>query len=335
MQEPPARALQHIVRLSATALIGFLLIYAVLLGVHVRFPYLQSGADLVTQYKHDLSHNGRPFRSRGTLKIMAIGDSRVMSGFIPALFDREIVARGGPAVESYNFGLPGDAKFVDDLELMAERGMAPDIALLILPWDAVERDRPSFFRFLTYDAATMDRLFPFRTLPRDFAIAIAESHGSVSSLRRAYRVAEENIKRVESDRGYFFIERQSHYPNDELPADFSAQTDTPLVPERRIVPTGPVFDRLVRLCAAHKFTILFVPGYYRAGKFAPADSISAETVKTLAGQPDMGVVGPDYFLYPNRLFSDITHTNRRGAESYTRDLAKLVARRLTQPSPNE
>ena len=40
------------------------------------------------------------------------------------------------------------------------------------------------------------------------------------------------------------------------------------------------------------------------------------------------VIGPDYWQYPNRMFSDPAHLNPHGAEIYTRDLWNLVKREL-------
>jgi hypothetical protein len=36
------------------------------------------------------------------------------------------------------------------------------------------------------------------------------------------------------------------------------------------------------------------------------------------------VLGPDYFLYPNRLFADQTHLNEAGARIYTEALFQLL-----------
>jgi hypothetical protein len=36
------------------------------------------------------------------------------------------------------------------------------------------------------------------------------------------------------------------------------------------------------------------------------------------------LLGPDYYLYPNRLFADQTHLNQSGARVYTEALFQLL-----------
>ena len=40
------------------------------------------------------------------------------------------------------------------------------------------------------------------------------------------------------------------------------------------------------------------------------------------------LLGPDYYLYPNKLFSDQTHLNRAGAQVYTEALFHLVESKI-------
>ena len=45
------------------------------------------------------------------LHVMIFGNSKVLSGFLPSLFDREMAQLGVPDVESFNFGIPADDRF--------------------------------------------------------------------------------------------------------------------------------------------------------------------------------------------------------------------------------
>jgi hypothetical protein len=331
-QEPPSGAhseVRSILERSAAAFLVFALLYAFFYAIHSAFPYVQSGADQVATLKHDLASNGRAFRSSNRLHIMVFGKSGVLTGLIPSVFDRELAA-ARIDVESYNFGLPGDARFVRDLEVMIARGTAPDVVLLTAPWPDSFSPGPSVFHFVENDEAIMDRFFPFRRLPRDVAIMAAEAHGNPVEFHRKYVENEHSIKQVEIDRGFFFIARQSHFPNNQLPSDFRLPTDRPGFVASRRVGRGPVFERLAALFAAHNITCLFVPFYVRESEFGPAPAVNIESVRTLADHPSFGVLGPDYFRYPNALFADIRHVNPLGAEVYTRSIAGLVAAWLEQ-----
>ncbi len=308
---------------------GFLALYFLCLGLYLRFPYVRPGDNLVTDMKHSNARDGNFFRSgKGDrLHVIAFGYSKMLSGFKPDLFDSELTTAGFP-VESYNFGLPGDSRFVSDLEAMAAHGTAPDIALLTFPWPADAAPGPTFFHFINNDQVLMTEIFPFHHLPRNLFILTVQAHG-IRHIKEVYKEDEEAVHQVYLDRGYYFIARQSHYPNDELPPDLRLPTDKPSSLSPRVVTLGPIYQHLAAVLTAHKISCLFIPNYFREGEFASPPPINPQTVKMLSGQPNVEVLGPDYWLYPNHLFSDPEHANRPGADRYTQDVSALVSHWLT------
>jgi len=335
VQNVPSSDVSHVLRTSAIGLGGFALLYLLFLGIYLRFPYLRPGDNLVATMKHDTARNGNFFKSaRGErIHVVAFGYSKMLSGFRPDLFDSQMAA-GGFATESYNFGLPGDSKFVSDLEAMAAHGTAPDIALLTFPWPSTPPPGPTFFHFINNDQELMEELFPFHHLPRNLFILAVQAH----SLRRMPEVYEEDkqsVFQVAKDRGYYFISRQSHYPHDELPPTLRLPTDKPQELSPRVVTLGPVYEQLATALAQHKIKCLLIPNYFRDGEFALPPTPNPQTARVLEGQPNVAVVGPDYWLYANRLFSDPEHANRPGAVTYTKDVADLVTGWLKQQKASQ
>lgn len=323
-----------VLKVSVAALSGFAVLYLIFFSLSIKFPYFQPGDNLVKSLKHAKARRGNLFQSKrgsptgdprqGRMHVIAFGYSKTLAGFIPQLFDSELAAAGFPAVESYNFGLPGDNRFVADLEAMAAHGTAPDIALLTAPWPAFRETGPTFFHFINDDQQVMDNLFPFRYMPRNVSIMLADAHG-LGGLAEVYMQSERAVRQVWIDRGYYFIARQSHFKNDELPADYRLPTDTPDVIDPRVVPLGPVYEHLARVLAKNKIQCIFIPRYYREGEFAEPAALNSATARVLANQPNVALMGPDYWIYPNRLFSDQDHANRAGAAVYTRAVAGLIA----------
>jgi hypothetical protein len=338
LERPKSEAAQ-VLRVSVAALVGFAFLYCLFFFIDRRFPYVKPGSDLISEYKRRMARSGNPFRTpkgsptgnptNGRLHVMIFGFSTTLAGFVPAQFDSEMAAAGFPAVESYNFGLPGDSGFVDSLEAMAARGTAPDVALLTFPWPAKPKPEPTFFHFMINDSAVMDLLFPFRKLPRNAVVMAIESHG-LRGMGQRYRRSRELVEQSIADRGYYFIVRESRYENDRLPDDFSEPTDKPRAAEPRVVTLGPIYEQLAPVLAAHKIQCIFIPNYFRQGKFAPVPARNEETAKLIASQPNLATEGPDYWRYPNREFADTMHANRVGARHYTHDLAGLVADWLRQ-----
>ena len=85
---------------------------------------------------------------------------------------------------------------------------------------------------------------------------------------------------------------------------------------------------LNQLVSQYHIRCYYVPYYLRIGE--AADATYDQAFATLVEQAtSCKLLGPDYFLYPNRFFSDQTHLNRAGAEAYTQDLFRLLEGKLT------
>lgn len=127
-----------------------------------------------------------------------------------------------------------------------------------------------------------------------------------------------------SDRGYYFIEGQSHFPNHRLPDDFALQNDHPERTYRRKVSVDvPAFGQLIALLELCDVQVLLIPPYFRDGEYAPPHS-NSDALQSLARYPRLAVLAPAYWLLPNRYFSDPVHLNPDGAELYTRMLWELT-----------
>ncbi len=289
-------------------------------ALHIAFPFVQPGSDLVYQAKVKEALLGTPFpeSSKDALKVVIFGNSLVLSGFIPELFD----TLNDHRVYSYNLGLPNSVHFVEELSAMIARGQAPDIVFVTVPWSTEER--PSWTQNLMNDEWMLDRIAPFHRMVRDgvlFAIRARTSGGVMS----AYAKARRDVERTLRARGYYFIEGQSHYPNHRLPDDFSTPHDNPerTLP-RTLATRGPLFERLLTLTKTHGIHVYLVPTYLRKGAAAPAPERNETVIAQFEEYPSLCVIGPDYVLLENRYFSDHVHLNPEGADYYTRYLKELT-----------
>jgi hypothetical protein len=68
----------------------------------------------------------------------------------------------------------------------------------------------------------------------------------------------------------------------------------------------------------------FVPFYLREGEAAPAEARDEAFAAQVEQATPCKLLGPDYYLYPNRLFADQTHLNQAGARVYTEALFQLL-----------
>jgi hypothetical protein len=303
------------------------IVWLVLYGIHSMLPGIRSGGDQVYETKLRYVADQQLFPSDAKQRVVIFGDSRVLSGFIPSTFDRLSSNR----VASYNLGLPNATHFVSELEQLVQRGETPTHVLLTVPWDTAPI--PSWYDRLRDDDRLMQQLFPFRRLPRDSMLFLTRARsrgGIVVYYEEVLRLLEKMI----AERGYHFIESQSHYPNHRLPEGFRLDSDNPsLVDSRRIVLEGANYTKLMELQRRAGFQILFVPPFVREGSRAPTVP-DEDRVRFLRSQ-GIQVAGPDYWVLPDRCFSDPVHLNPEGAQIYTTRLWELLSDRFEDAATSQ
>ena len=288
-------------------------------------PYIRPGAEVVYTAKSDVIQTGTLFRPEARVKLVILGNSQVLTGFKPELFD----SLSGATVSSYNIGLPDYLMFAGNLEKLCRRGQAPTHVLLMFPWADAEEKSFSLFHPGIDDNLVISQIFPFRTLPRNFLLFAARSR-SRGGLRTYYQDCRRQSQAMLDQKGYYFIEGQSHYPGHRLPDDFRLQKDDTSQAFTRSVSTdSPEFRRLYAIVEQYGVKVIFVPRYFREGEVGPSAPTSTIIAK-VATYPEISVQGPDCWLLPNRYFSDPTHLNPEGAEHYTRRLWALLEPVLTK-----
>jgi hypothetical protein len=300
------------------------LMWTVLESIHVRFPYLQAGSDIVSNAKRSWSLTHPVFDDDAKVRVLVFGNSKTLASFNPALFDTRVAEAGvSGKVQSFNEALPGERRFVVYLDQLLSAGARPTHVLIQFP-PIPEDHELTLSEWVRHDKMIVDTLFPFRTLPRDFTLFVFASfgHGGISGF---YRESEQVAQQVVQDRGYYFLKGQSHFEGDRLPDDFSSPTDTPTKLGTRPIDTAlPPFVRLSNLAKRYHFKVVFFPPAYRVGELAPPPTRDP-VEQTVPGYPEFILLGDDYWLMPPRFFSDPVHPNVEGADIYTTRLAALVA----------
>jgi hypothetical protein len=290
-----------------------------------QFPYVRAGAAIIYSAKETQERRGVVFPAKIPVssRLVVFGNSKVLAGFIPDVFDRQT------GFYSSNMGKPDESHFVGDLALLAARGQAPRNVVVTLPWATESGSLPPD------DGKVMDALFPFRKLPRDLVLfgMLAQERGGVPAF---YRYGEAAVQSMQRNRGWYFIDGQSHFPGDRLPDGFRLGTDRPdVIDDPAFFPRGPEFERLNRLATQYSMRVFLVPSYHRIGELAPSPDYAASVARRMAGFSGFTVVGPNYFLLANRYFSDPVHLNPEGAAVYTTQLAGILALALQQPKAGE
>jgi hypothetical protein len=301
----------------AAFVLAFAAVWLALDMAYIGLPFIRPGSVVIANAKFETLVTGRMFDPQDRYRVMIFGHSKALTSARP----RELDAAMGPGFRSYNLGLPGEVHFLPILEAALEAANIPTHVLLTLPWDG-KRDKDGLIDALHNDAAIAHTLLPFRTLPRDATLFVFENRRRL--VEAIHDVSIERGRMLE-ERGWYFIKSQSHYEGDRLPDDYALPTDQPTRVASRPIPAQSFTrTRLEQLARQYGFQVLLIPLPYRIGEFAPAAAVNADRLATIADQPPIRVLGPDYFSYPPALFADPQHTNPQGASVYTADLAHLL-----------
>jgi hypothetical protein len=308
--DTPARSVMRFVVIAA-------LVWIALDWCYTKFPMIRPGADIVMEAKFQSLVKARMFSSEDRHRILVFGNSKTLAGFRPEEFD----ASFKPGVHSYNLGLPGDARILPILKAALAAGNIPTHVFLTVPWD--NKPKPTLLDYLRDDETILYTLIPFRDLPRDIVSFVATSH---FQFRQRYQESRHERDRMLAQRGWYFIKGQSFFPSGELPDDYSIPTDHPdeFIP-RAIPAESFVLSELDRMSRQYGFKVILVPGNMRRHAEAPAPVADEKRGVDIPGHAGMRVIGPDYWIYPPKDYSDAVHLNPIGATAYTRDLARLVA----------
>jgi hypothetical protein len=324
---PPARPPSA---LGWTVLL-LVLLWVLFYGLFRAFPYIRNGSDLIFDAKLKWEHQGQVFLADPRItRVLIFGNSKILAGFLPAWFDSlfdQLSAQDHGRIASFNSGFPGSDLFLRPLEVMCARGQAPHVLLLTLPWNS-DPPRRGIFHLAPDDHAIIEKIFPFRNFLRDLTafLLAAPSHGGVTNY---YRESEENERAVIAARGYHLITEQSRFAGGSLPDDFHLASDDPAEKLPRVAPApGAQVRRLDQLIRQYHIECYYVPFYLREGEAAAAEPRDAVFAAQVEQATPCKVLGPDYYLYPNRLFADQTHLNQAGAHVYTQALFELLKDRL-------
>ena len=247
--------------------------YIGLFTIHKMFPYIGVGSEIVTYEKLHFINTESIFPPDAKRRLVILGDSRVLSGFIPALFDE--LSRG--TIYSYNLAIPDYQMFIPLMGNLINKGQIPTDIFITIPWKELPKKNPLVF--IDNDNEIIKKLLPFRHLIRNLFILGHRSRYR-GGIRKLQDENKQSAKDVLKNRGYYFIAGQSFYKNDELPDDFSFTSDQPdNYCARGVPPKNELYKKLTHMLEAHSINAYFVPIYNRTGACKPNPEPNVELTK--------------------------------------------------------
>ena len=182
----------HLMHIFSNLIKFFFLVISVWLAffsLYHLFPYAHPGSRIVYMAKLEALESSRIFPDTASKKVVIFGNSKVLSSFVPDLFDE----LSNDRTVSFNCGLPDAEHFEDELRKMIESGNRPDIVLLTVPWENESQDL-GIFRPFRSDKKIMDILFPFRKMVMEMYSFFSQARkfgGAVANYKRGREIANQ------------------------------------------------------------------------------------------------------------------------------------------------
>jgi len=347
--QPPKQAAEvamFVRRLSLFA--AEFLALCVLFGyLHEHNYYMKDGATIVVDQKLRSLKAGDVAFDPGREPLLFAGDSRVLAGFRPDLFDE----LSGGRTHSFNLGLPGVTRteVAEAVASLAESGCRLKYVLVFDSWaPPPEQQLPTGWPYSMFREAMPQRLFaatfgpsrqatlryffPFKNLLTDTSIFLIHSASNGGPVAQ-HRLNVKSTVDVMATRGYYYIQEQALYKDKKLPAGFRHPEDTPdKVYRRSVAYDGSVYDIWQSLADRYGITVVLVPPCLRETQNAPPPP--GELDFPPPPNPRTRVIpSPAYWQYTNSKWSDLVHLNPDGAEQYTRDVFEAFRRYVPDRPP--
>lgn len=296
----------------------------------------KDGAALVCEAKREIARNGRWKQTPDRTGVLFMGDSKIMAGLIPSVFD----AAAGGGVRSHNMALPAlpiGPHYFELRDYIASSG-PPDWIILSLLLD--NSAAPGLFDryalqgarlnpdILSYAANRKSKNFLLNYLvptrmylapSLKFAAASVFGRDGLRDTRAKNRAA---VDRMIRNRGYYYISEQALYPGGRLPDDYGADTP-PATPDDYDPRFDPYVKMFIRFACANGINVLLIESPVREREIVPPQTPPRRFTDLAHKWSNVRFArnGWKPKEYPNAMFSDPAHLNPEGAARYTRDIA--------------
>jgi hypothetical protein len=295
-------------------------LWVIFFAIDRSFPYVKNGAILIYQQKiNAFVTQGKYFSSTDRNRVLVFGNSQILSGFRPDLFEVEAPSQ----TKALNMGLPDTSRFAESyLRTMVDRGQAPTHVVLTLPW-TTDAAHFSPFNVAGQDLEVIETFFPFRPFLSNFLNFLSRARRA-GGIVAYYHQGYEDVAAMVRDRGYYFITSEAVSPDYRLPETFRLPVDTPRspMPPRNFDFGSTAYAELRELADRYHFTVIIAPAYVRPPQFAP-EPIGMAGTKINRRADGTIVVQASYLTIDNREFVDAEHLNPEGATTYTNYLVRL------------
>ncbi|MGE5341671.1 MAG: hypothetical protein ACM3SY_09340 [Candidatus Omnitrophota bacterium] len=292
----------------------------------------KDGAALVCEKKRNMVRSGDVRHAPDKANVLFMGTSRILAGMIPAYFD----ALTGGKTFSYNLAFPAltisESYFV--LKDYLDNNPPPQVIVIspdirrcktctVSNYYAVQgMEKWSEILSLTQNLQTksiiFNFLFPFRMYKYFTVQYVKDRLFSPESIRDIQKKNRAILSRMETDRGYYFIQEQATFgdnPGDETVPGQSSKRGLEYDPF-----DDPYVELFFDLAARYRIHVLLIQPAFREGQYVQHQEIPFQYHVLRNRYDNVSIAGDGWKMKFLKLayFADASHLNQKGAMVYTR-----------------
>jgi hypothetical protein len=328
-----------VLRFILYVLVGIIIYLGLFRLAIVSSRVFKDGAAIICENKREAIRDGRLSPDKSKPTVIFMGNSLILSGLIPSVFDSVVNHK----YYSLNLSLPalpiGPHYFV--LKDYLRNNPVPD--KIILLFNANIDKRASLFDYYVIQGMKPELELPSYILNRKskfflinyffptqaYSGAILKYVNSVlfspKLIDEQRNFNEKTINNMIQDRGYYFVKEESLFPDFKLPADYVHDL-TPYL-ERTFLENpfeDPYTKLFFDLAKTKDIDIMLISPVVRNEKYKQYDSIPNNLKMILKEYQNVKMAQDGWQLsyLENRYFNDERHLNRTGAKIYTIQIAE-------------
>ncbi|UCC39603.1 MAG: hypothetical protein JSV96_17785 [Candidatus Aminicenantes bacterium] len=297
----------------------------------------KDGASIICESKRNFVRSGNLIYTENNKNILFMGNSRVLSGIQPLLFD----SLSGGETLSYNLALPALSigPYYFQLRDYLENYPPPDCILLELKINTGRnlalfdhyanqgtsgwKEMYSYLLNVENKGAVLNYFFPIRMYKNYIPKYLLYSIFDHDALSKTHKHNMSIVNQMMADRGYYLIKEQALFPDLRLPEGYGIKKRERAKKGFQFDPfKDPYVKKFFNLTQERKIRVQLIQPVYRINQFLQYETVPYQFQIILEKFKNV-IVAPNGWkakFYDNSYFADLVHLNPEGAQRYTREI---------------
>ncbi len=304
----------------------------------------KDGASIICEAKREAVRSGKIGYQKGKTNVLFMGASGMLAGLNPEVFDSIFQ----DSIHSVNMALPALPIASNYHYLKDYLAYNPAPQYIIMPLHLTSEPFLLFETYANQGLNFPDELVSYffnvegKNQVVNYLLPIHVYRASVykylknriinpQDISHTRKRNEQIVDSMIAQKGYYFIQEQSKFPEGRLPEDYTAPTDCDTCIKQMPNPfSDPYVEKFFDLTEKKNIQVMLVTYPMRRGSLAQYTETPQPLIDLTEKYPHIALPPEGWKIpfYDNRYFSDPHHLNVQGSNDYTQKIAHSFRNRF-------